>query len=148
MTEQISIMSAEGYMQKYGVKGIGGGADRWMVRRQMLDSMRKEIFDQAVFRIGPQVFSSEYQPTEKEQQKLINILDNAEKKWRRICRIFEMYKETIDLIQPKDLREYLDEDLSAAVQSKEVETVMAEPMTSGYAHIEEENHDEPKEQEA
>ena len=112
MTEQIRILSAEDYMQKYGADGIGKGADRWMIRRQMLDAMRKEIFDLAVFRIGPQVFNDEYQPSEKEQQKLINILINAEKKWGKICRIFGMYKETCDLIQPKDLREYLDEDLS------------------------------------
>lgn len=121
MTEQVSIMSAEGYMQKFGVKGIGEGADRWMIRRQMLEAIRKEIFDMAVFRIGPQVFGQDYQPTEKEQRKLTNILDNAQKKWEKICRIFSRYKETAGLIQAKDLREYLDEELSAAVQPDEDE---------------------------
>ena len=44
MQEQVTVMSAEAYFQKYAVNGIGKGADRWMIKRQLIDAFRKEIF--------------------------------------------------------------------------------------------------------
>lgn len=116
--EKVTIMGIPQYVKKYGVDGIGKGADRWMIKRQMLDNMRKEIFDMAVMMVGSSVFVDGYDPSDKEKKKLTNILDNANKKWRGICREFAKYKETKDLLDPDDLRKYL-EDRNEFLQKKE-----------------------------
>lgn len=112
MMQQVNVMKVNGYIQKYGVDGIGKGADKWMIKRQMLENLRKEIFELSVFRIGPQVFSNEYDPSEKDRKKLENILAGAQKKWNAICKIFNKYEGTSGLIEEKDLIEYLDEQMN------------------------------------
>lgn len=114
MADQIQIMSVNGYMQKYAIDGISKGADRWQVKRDMLDEFRREIFNTAVFRVGPQVFSNEWEGTDKDRQKLESIIDNANKKWRSLCREFEKYKETSGLLKETDLQDYLEERLDLA----------------------------------
>ena len=114
MIQRVNVMSVGDYIQKFGIDGIGKGADRWMIKRQMLDTLRKEIFELSVFRIGPEVFSNEYGPDEKDRKKLENILEGAQKKWNGICKIFNRYQETAGLIEEKDLKEYLNEQMKMA----------------------------------
>lgn len=109
MNEGIPILSVNGYMKKYAVDGIGKGADRWQVKRQMLDEFRREIFNQAVFRVGAKVFSDSWEGDDEDRRKLENILDNANKKWKSLCREFAKYRETCGLLEEKDLQEYLNE---------------------------------------
>lgn len=109
MIQHVNVMSVGDYIQKFGIDGIGKGADRWMIKRQMLDTLRKEILELSLFRIGPEVFSDEYGPDEKNRKKLENILEGAQKKWNSICKIFNQYQETAGLIEEKDLKEYLNE---------------------------------------
>lgn len=121
MNEQIQILSVNGYMKKYAVDGIGKGADRWQVKRDMLDEFRREIFDTAMFRLGSVVFSDEWEGNEEERKTLENIIDNANKKWRSICREFAKYRETSGLLKEEDLQEYLEDrmDISKVEDDEE-----------------------------
>ena len=114
MSEQVTIMSVQGYVKKYGVDKIGKGEDRWAVKRQMLDQMRREILDLGVLKIGPHIFSDNYEGTDEERQKLENILKNAQKKWMSLYRVFAQYRETNGLLEPYDLMNYLDERMHQA----------------------------------
>lgn len=119
--QQIPILSINGYMHKYGVEQIGKeNADRWHVKRAMLDEFRREIFNLSVNAIGPQVFSEDYEGTDKERTKLENILRNANQKWKGVCREFEKYKETSGLLKEEDLMNYLNDrlDLSKSMDEE------------------------------
>lgn len=121
MADQIQILSVNGYMQKYAVDGIGKGADRWQVKRDMLDEFRREIFNTAVFRLGAKVFSDEWEGNEKDRKKLENIIDNANKKWRAVCREFEKYSETSGLLKETDLQDYLEDKMDISEPSEDDE---------------------------
>ena len=126
----IPILSVNGYVKKYGVDAIGNDkADKWQVRRDMLDEFRREIFNMAMMMVGPEVFSNEYVGTDKERKKLENIVDNANKKWRSVCREFEKYQETSGLLKETDLQDYLEERLDLANQM-EIETATDEGVTT------------------
>lgn len=127
----VPILSVNGYMKKYAVDGIGKGADKWAVRRQMLDEFRKEIFNLAMCMVGPEVFSDEYVGTDKERKKLENIIDNANKKWRSLCREFEKYRETSGILKETDLQDYLEERLDIA-NRQEIEAAMDEGVTTAH----------------
>lgn len=119
----IPILSVNGYMKKYAVDGIGKGADRWQVRRDMLDEFRREIFNLAICSVGPQVFSNEWEGTEEDRTKLENIVNNANKKWRSICREFEKYKETSGLLKETDLQDYLNDRMSLINEEESEEDI-------------------------
>ena len=121
MSDQVVILSVNGYMKKYAVDGIGKGADRWQVKRDILDEFRREIFNLSVMRLGPEIFSNEWQGTDEDRKKLENILDNARKKWKSLCKEFAKYKETSDLLYENDLQEYLEGRMTLADNKPEEE---------------------------
>ena len=142
MSEQkVAILSVNGYMKKYAIDGIAKGADRQMVRTQMLDAFRREIFDTAVMMVGPQVFSDSYEASEKDKTKLNNILINANKKWKSLCKEFAKYKETEKLIYEEDLMKYMN-DRDEFLQEKETTEYVTE---EDIEHDEEESEEEPEE---
>lgn len=114
MADQIIILSVNGYMKKYAVDGIGKGADRWQVKRDMLDEFRREIFNLSVSKLGPKIFSNEWEGSDEDRKILENILNNAKKKWKSLCKEFAKYRETSGLIEEKDLQEYLEGRMSLA----------------------------------
>ena len=121
MSEGVQILSVNGYMKKYAVDGIGKGADRWQIKRQMLDEFRREIFNLSVFRVGAKVFSDEWEGDDEDRRKLENIIDNANKKWRSICKEFEKYKETCGLLKETDLQDYLNDRMNLVDETEENE---------------------------
>lgn len=123
MSDMVAIMTVNGYMQKYAIDGIGHGADREMIKNQLLDAFRREIFDTAVMMVGPQVFSDSYEATEKDRNKLNNILKNANKKWQSLCKEFAKYRETEKLIYPEDLMKYMNDRNDVLGEKDDVEYV-------------------------
>jgi hypothetical protein len=105
-------------MKKYGVDGIGKGADRKLIKEQLLDAFRKEIFDTSVMMVGPQVFYDNYEASEKDRNKLNNILKNCNNKWKSLCKEFAKYRETCDLIYDDDLMVYMN-DRDEALKKKD-----------------------------
>ena len=108
MTEMLQIRSAERYFQEYGRDGIGKGADKWMIRRQLIDAFHKEIFGLVAMR-AKKTFKDI--PTEGDPEAIRiakNVIRDAQRKWEKLCWMFAQYKETKDLLEFDDLK--LDEN--------------------------------------
>jgi len=105
MADQINVLSAEQYFQKYGRDGIGKGADRWMIKRQLIDAFRKEIFELVALRT-----KKNYDDIPENDPEAIriskNIIHDTTMKWKKLCKMFSMYKETSGLINLNDLKLY------------------------------------------
>ena len=105
--DKVVILSANEYFQKYGVDGIGKGADKWMIRRQLIDAFHKEIFGLVTLRTEGKGFQEENNP---EAIKIArNVIKDTTRKWVKLCKMFSMYVQTKDLIHPNDLK--LEEEM-------------------------------------
>lgn len=92
MAEQLPILSAEQYFVRFGRDGIGKGAVRELVKNQLIDAFRKEIFGLLAMRIKPNM-------SEEEKEKVRqNVYRDEQKKWRKLAGMFARYKETANLI--------------------------------------------------
>ena len=103
MTEQVCIRSIRDYFQEFGVHGIGKGANAQLVKQQIMDAFRKEIFDQIAFKLNVADIS-EVKPTASNQKTVENIMRNSYKKWLGLIREFNKYRETCNLLFPGDLQ--------------------------------------------
>ena len=105
MTEQVIVMTAEQYFKKYAVDGIGKGADRWMIKRQLIDAFKKEIFGIVAMRAKKQ-FDGIIPPEGDPEALRIarNVIKDETKKWDKLCKMFAMYNETRNLISLNDLK--------------------------------------------
>lgn len=108
MTEQVVVMNAEQYFKKYAVDGIGKGADRWMIKRQLVDAFKKEMFGLIAIRVKKRDDIPPEQDIEAMHTTRMVIRDSA-KKWRKICAMFAQYKETANLLTEDDIR--IDNDV-------------------------------------
>ena len=105
MAEMLRIRSAEDYFREYGRDGIGKGADKWMIKRQLIDAFHKEIFGLVAMRAKKQfdgVFPPEGDPEAIRIAK--NVIHDTLRKWEKLCWIFAGYKETKGLIDLDDLK--------------------------------------------
>lgn len=106
MQEKIEIMTAEQYFRKFGVDGIGKGADRWMVKRQLIDAFRKEIFSLVALRTKKN-FEDIPPEGDPEASRIVkNVIHDTTMKWKKLCKMFSQYKETANLLDPFDLKLY------------------------------------------
>ena len=106
MQEQVIVMSAEQYFKKYAVDGIGKGADRWMIKRQLIDAFRKEIFGLVSIRAKKQYDEIPPEGDPEASRIAKNVIHDVTRKWIKLCGMFAKYKETSGLIGPKDLKLY------------------------------------------
>ena len=106
MQEQVTVMTAEQYFQKFAVDGIGKGADRWMIKRQMVDAFRKEIFGLVAMRTKKKFDDIPPEGDPEASRIAKNVIHDAARKWAKLCRMFAMYKETANLIGENDLKLY------------------------------------------
>ena len=108
MNEKLDILSADQYFKKYAVEGIGKGADRWMIKRQMIDAFRKEIFGLITMRLKTSIGNLNDIPEGDPEASRIakNVIHDTTMKWKKLCAMFAQYKETSGLIEPKDLKLY------------------------------------------
>lgn len=109
MNDQVIVRSAEEYFHEFGEKGIGKGADKWMVRRQLIDAFQKEMFGLIAMRTkkDPGIIP-ENDPEALRIAK--NVVKDTTKKWLKLCRIFSCYVETRGLLKPDDLKVNLGEE--------------------------------------
>ena len=108
MQEQVTVMSADQFFDKFAKEGIGKGADRWMIKRQMLDAFRKEIFGLVSMRCKKQYDSLPPEGDEEAMRIARNVIKDESRKWKKLCDMFALYNETKDLIKYDDLK--LDEE--------------------------------------
>ena len=100
MPEMVRIRSAEEYLIEYGRDGIGKGADKWMIRRQLIDAFHKEMFGLISLR-------SKKDPEEgdPETKRIIaNVTKDTQRKWVKLCKMFDQYKETRGILEKDDLK--------------------------------------------
>jgi hypothetical protein len=102
----VQILSAAQYFEKYGKQGIGGGADRWAVKRQLIDAFRKEMFDLVAIRTGKNLKDIAPEGDEEASKTAKKVIHDTVMKWRKVCAMFAQFKETANLIELKDLKLY------------------------------------------
>lgn len=108
--EIVPIRSVKQYMREFIYEGmVKNGAKPAMVREQLLDAFQKEVFGQLMFKYRDIFLLSKDEKTvdEKTREGVRNILDNANRKWKRLCIELARFKETHSLISPDDLMERL-----------------------------------------
>lgn len=101
----VQIRSVKQYFKEFGINGIGKGKDRKEIHDQLVDAFKNEIFGQITMRYHDAAILSRPEETIDEATKLgvRNILNQADRKWRRLCTEFSKYKETFNLIEPGEL---------------------------------------------
>lgn len=137
MQEQVTVMSAEAYFQKYAVNGIGKGADRWMIKRQLIDAFRKEIFGLVAMRTKKNLEDIPPEGDPEASKIAKNVIHDSTMKWKKLCGMFAKYKETAGLIELKDLKLY-DEIGDIGMTSEE-----ADELVNG-SDIQEDETNEPE----
>ena len=120
MTEMLQIRSAERYFREYGLDGIGKGADKWMIKRQLIDAFHKEIFGLVAMR-AKKTFKDIPPEGDPEAIRIAkNVVHDAQKKWEKLCWMFAQYKEPRGLLELDDLK--MDEnDVMKGVMMKNAE---------------------------
>lgn len=111
-TPMIQIRSVKQYFNDFIVEGLKNNksiseSDVLMIKRQILDAFRKEIFEQIAFRIGPEAATMKKDDLAK-LDTVNNILVNSFRKWKRLCIICSEHGLG-NLFQLEDLRRVLDE---------------------------------------
>lgn len=108
MNERVNVMTAEQYFNKYGNEGIGKGADRWMIKRQLLDAIRKEAFGLVAERMKKRFDSDPPEGDPEARRILKSVVHDTVMKWKKIVGMFEKYKETAGLLKVSDLNLFDD----------------------------------------
>ena len=106
------VRSVKNYIYEFGVEAIGKKkADPQLVKNQILDAFRREIFDQLAMKFGdPALLAKDISEVDPETKRQVdNILSNSVRKWKRLCIEFAKYKETYNLLFPSDLMVSLED---------------------------------------
>lgn len=118
--QMVPIRSVKSYIKDFGIEGLQKGAEPKFIKQQLLDSFQKEIFGQIMFRYNDvDILSKLDDPdiSDSTRQGIRNILDNANRKWRRLCIEFPRFPGAYNLIQPDELMAYLKD--TALIQQNE-----------------------------
>lgn len=90
MAEMVTVRSVKNYFNEFIAAPVQKGGVEWlrhnhlMVKEQLIEAFRKEIFGQIVFKLGPQ--AATISPDElTNREEIRNILQQAFRKWRRLC---------------------------------------------------------------
>ena len=103
MTEMTRVLRAEDYFETYGRNGIGKGMDRILIRQQLIDAFRKEIFGLVAMRAKKRFNDIPPEGDPEAIRIAQNVIKDETKKWIKLCRMFEMYKETSGLLKYDDI---------------------------------------------
>ena len=103
MNDMIRIRSIREYFEEFGIHGIGKGQPVDLVKNQIMDAFRKEIFDQISWKLKVNDIS-EVENTPKNNLIIENIMKQSYKKWVGLVRIFNRYRETLNVLKPDDLK--------------------------------------------
>lgn len=111
MTEMVVILSAAQYFDKYAVNGIGKGADRLMIKKQLIDAFHKEIFGLVAMRSKKQFKGKIPEEGNQEAMEIARkVIKEETKKWAALIKMFEKYRETSGLLTMDDLKIDVEEE--------------------------------------
>jgi hypothetical protein len=130
MAEMVTVRSVKNYFNEFIVKPAKDHGIKWLsqnyelVKKQILDAFRKEIFGQVVFKLGPK--AAIISKDELAQMDGIqNILQQSFRKWRRLCILCSEYG--FSFMGLEDLKDALEDDDVDDIR-KEVSTDTPEGM--------------------
>lgn len=89
--ELVTIRSVKHYFNEFIVEGLKGKekiqeVDLIEIKEKILKAFKDEVFGQIVFKYGPEVaHMSTDELTERDKAGVQNILQQAFRKWRRLC---------------------------------------------------------------
>lgn len=102
MSDLLVIRSKAQLWNDIVMEGLKNGQDLKAIKANLLEAMRKEIFDQMMWRLHVDDIREAPQ-TEKNEKIVENITKQAMLKWKSLIRECNMYKETLNLITEEDL---------------------------------------------
>ena len=145
MSDMVQIRSVKQYFNDYIVaplkdKQSVNELDLIQVKNQILDALRKEIFGQIVFKLGPEVKTMSRDDLAK-LDVVNNILVQTARKWRRICILCSEHGLG-NYFQLEDLRKVLDEteaDPEEVVIPEDNGTDVTEELEETPVYLEKEN---------
>lgn len=108
----VRIRSVKDYMKEFGVDAIGRKhQDPELVKQQILDAFRREIFEQLALRFDDvTVLAKPEDEVDPETKRMAdNILRNCMRKWKRLCIEFSKYRETFGLLHMEDLMDSMED---------------------------------------
>ena len=112
MSDFIQIRSVKQYFNDFIVEGLKNNqnisqSDILMIKNQILDAFRKEIFEQIAFKLGPEA-ANKNRDELAALDTVQNILKNEFRKWKRLCIVCSEHGMG-GLFNLEDLRRVLDE---------------------------------------
>lgn len=127
MSEFVQVMTMKDYFNKYAIEGlVKNGASKTAVKEQLLDAFRRETFNTASIMVGSQVFNDKYEASDKDKQKLNNILKNTNKKWKSLVKEFAKFKETCGFLTEDDFMKYMNDRTEYLTKANNTEYVSDE----------------------
>lgn len=107
MSEMLVIRNKYQLWNDFIVPGIENGRKKEMIRAQLLDAIRKEVFDQMCWRLKVEDLSyAEHTP---ENEKIVeSITRETKKKWRALIRLCDEHLVTLNLLSESDLEGLFD----------------------------------------
>jgi hypothetical protein len=93
------------------VSGIKEKASKEIIKNNLVEHFRKELFDQIMFRMGVDDIA-DAQRTPKNEKILGSLLANTIKRWKSLIKECNKYKESYNLISEHDLDGVFDTEES------------------------------------
>jgi len=116
MNEMVQIRSVKQFFHDFIVAPLqkdGNNDAAWLsrnrelLRKQLIDAFRKEVFDQIVFKLGPDAAGLSRDEL-AQHDGTQNILEQSFRKWRRLCILCSEYG--VPIIHLEDLKNALTEE--------------------------------------
>ena len=115
MTEMVRIRSVKQYFNEFIAEPAQKNGTQWMnhnrvlIKNQVLDAFRREIFGQIMFALGDKAKTmTKNELVEKENAKISNIINQAVRKFRRFCILCS--EHGVPFFELDDLKTALDAD--------------------------------------
>lgn len=123
-SEMVPIRSVKQYFNEFIVKGLEGKTkvqeiDMIDIRAKILDSFRREVFGQIIFKIGPEAAEMTTDDL-ADLEPVHNILVQAFRKWRRFCILCSEHGLG-SFFRLDDLKNILEDQSSVMVPDMEVD---------------------------
>lgn len=135
--EMVPIRSVKQYLREFGYDElVKNGADKSLVKEQILDAFQKEIFGQITLRYhDPALLSRpEEHVDEKTREGIRHIISNSRWKWKKLCAEFDKYRETRHVIEEPMLMERLKDIVT--IQENDRDKPGEIPMEDGPVKVE------------
>ena len=102
--DNVKICSAEDYFEVYGREKLyNQKMDKEIVRRQLINEFHNEIFSLVAMRTKKQFKDIPKEGDPEAIRIARNVVRDETKKWLKLCKMFETYRETSGVIKPEDL---------------------------------------------